>query len=160
LPFECFQCGECCEHLGHVHTIKDDWGDFRFLICNNYTGEETPVSIDPDKRDLFLDTGIFTSHPRACPFFRHQPGSEKACCTVHLTRPEICRDYCCWRLLILDHRGRRVGKIRYIRSLCLEDAFLTKIRDECIESIEDPDDRTWEDMMIRTLTRASYRVLK
>jgi hypothetical protein len=155
-----FPVQECCEHFGLVHIIRDDCGDFRFFICNNYTGEETSVSIAPDKRDLFLDADIFNSHPYACPIFRYQPDSEKACCTVHLTRPEICRDYGCWRLLILDHRGRRVGKIRYLRSLCSEDAFLTKIRDECIEHCEEPDDHIREDLMIRTLTRAGYTVRK
>jgi hypothetical protein len=73
---------------------------------------------------------------------------------VHPTRPEICRDYGCWRLLIIDHQEKRVGMIRYIRSLCSEDTILTKIWDECIEHNQEPDDLLWEDMMIRTLTRA------
>jgi hypothetical protein len=51
---------------------------------------------------------------------------------MHQTRPEICRDYGYWRLLIIDPGGRTVGKIRYIRSLCSEDTILTKIWDECI----------------------------
>jgi hypothetical protein len=160
MPFECFQCGDCCENLGLVYTIREDYGDFRFLIHNNYTGEDTPVSVDPDKRDLFTDTSIFLKLPYACPFFRCQAGSGKAYCTVHLTRPEICRDYGCWRLLILDHRGRRVGRIKYIRTLCSEDALLTKIWDECIEHNEEPDDRVWEEKMNRTLTRAGYTVRK
>ena len=143
-----------------VHTIKEDTGDFRFLIHNDYTGEETCVRVDPDKRDLFLDMGIVNQHPRACPFLRHWPTSGNASCTVHLTRPAICRDYGCWRLLILDHRGRRVGRIKYIRSLCSEDALLKKIWDDCIEHYEEPDDRIWEDEMIRILTRAGYSVRK
>jgi uncharacterized protein len=160
MPFECFQCGECCAHLGLVHTIKEDFGDFLFLIHNNYTGEENPVSIDPDKRELFMDKSIFLQLPHACPFFRRQPGSGKAFCTVHQTRPDICRDYACWRLLILNHRGRIVGKITFIRKLCSEDPHLTKIWDSCIENQSEPDDRIWEDEMIHTLTRAGYTVRK
>jgi hypothetical protein len=160
MPFECLRCGECCANLGMVYTIKEDCGNFHFLIHNNYTGEETSVTIDSDKRDLFLDTNIFNKLPRACPFFRYQSGSEKAYCTVHQTRPEICHDYGCWRLLIIDHRGRRVGRIKYIRSLCSEDVLLTKIWDECIEHNEEPDDCIWEDTMIQTLTRAAYTVRK
>jgi Fe-S-cluster containining protein len=160
LSFECFQCGECCANLGLVYTIKEGDSDFRFLIHNNYTGEETPVSIDPDKRDLFLDTNILKKFPRICPFFRYQTESGKACCTIYLTRPDICRDYECWRLLILNHRGRRVGRVRYIRTLLSEDPVLTKLWDECIELNGEPDDRVWEDKMIRTLTRAQYTVRK
>lgn len=160
MPFECYQCGECCENLGLVYTIREECGNLSFLMYNQYTGEETSVRIDPDKRDLFLDTGVFELLPNTCPFFRYYPGTEKACCTVHQTRPEICRDYRCWRLLILDPRGRRVGRIRSLRTLCSEDELLTRIWEECIEHIGEPDDRIWEDMMIRTLTRAGYSVRK
>jgi Putative zinc- or iron-chelating domain len=160
MPFECFQCGDCCEHLGLVYKIKEDYGGFRFLIHNNYTGEETAVSVDPDKRDLFMDKSIFKRLPNTCPFFRHQPGSEKTCCTVHLTRPEICREYRCWRLLILNHRGRRVGKIQYIRTLCSADPSLIKLWNSCIEDHREPDDRIWEDRMVGILTKAGYTVRK
>jgi uncharacterized protein len=130
------------------------------LIGNTYTGEESIVSIDPDKRDLFLETGIFQQFPDACPFLRFNPLRDMSCCTIHQTRPEICRDYLCWRLLILNHQGRVAGKIRYGRSLCSEDAILLKIWENCIEHYEEPDNRIWEDTMIRTLGRAGYAVRK
>jgi Fe-S-cluster containining protein len=103
---------------------------------------------------------IFEKLPHTCPFFRHRPGSEKAYCTVHLTRPEICRDYGCWRLLILDHRGRRAGRVKYIRTLCSEDTLLTRLWESCIENHREPDDKKWEDEMIRILRQAGYSVRK
>ena len=160
MAFECFQCGECCLHLGLVHSIRADLGNYRFLVFNKYTGEETLVTVDPDKHSLFDDTDIFTKNPHACPFFRHQPGSELAWCTVHLSRPELCQDYGCWRLLILNHRGSRVGKIKYIRSLISDDPLLTRIWADCIEQISEPDDQAWENEMIRILSRAGYTVRK
>ena len=158
MAFECFQCGGCCAQLGLVHEIRADYGDGRFLVHNRYTGEETEVAIDPDKHDLFADTSIFQKLPHTCPFFRHQPGSDLAYCTVHLTRPGICRDYGCWRLLILNHRGRRVGRIEYIRTLRSDDPLLTRIWEECIEHDPEPDDAVWEDRMIRTLAKAGFTV--
>lgn len=160
MAFECFQCGECCAHLGLVHSIKEVCGDYHFLIHNRYTNEETRVTVDPDKHAIFDDKSIFVKLPQTCPFFRHQPGSELAYCTVHLTRPEMCRDYGCWRLLILNHRGRRVGKIKYIRTLISEDTLLNRIWDDCIEHIHEPDDQRWEDSMIKILTKAGYSVRK
>lgn len=160
MTFECFQCGECCSHLGYVHSIKESYGEYRFLIYNNYTGEETPVTVDPDKHELFEDKSIFEQLPNTCPFFRHRPGTEFAYCTVHLTRPEICRDYGCWRLLIINHSGRRVGRVKYIRTLCSDDSLLTRIWDSCTDIHNEPDDRKWEDAMIRTLMRAGYTVRK
>jgi len=103
------------------------------LIHNPCTGEDSPACIDPDMRDLFLDAGIFNKLTHPCPFFRHLRGSGNACCTAGLTQPEICCDYCYRRLLIIDHQGRSVGKIRYVRLLCSEDTILAKTWDVCIE---------------------------
>ena len=93
MVFDCQQCGECCSHLGLVHSITEDRGNYEFVVFNRYTNESNVVTVDAEKHALFDDKSIFTSLPEACPFFRHQPGSEKAFCTVHLTRPDICRDY-------------------------------------------------------------------
>lgn len=158
MPFECAQCGDCCKNLGLVFIIKEKSRDYGFLVHNSHTGEDTWVTVDPDKRELFTDTSIFSAVPNACRFFRHMPGSTKAYCTIHLTRPDICREYQCWRLLIVDQRGRWAGKIRHSRSLSSEDPVLIRIWGDCIENSEEPDDRIWEDMMIRTLNRAGYAV--
>lgn len=141
-----------------MHTIREEYGDYRFLVHNHYTGEETQVTIDPDKYGLFNDKSLFEKLPHACPFFRHRSGGDKAICTVHQTRPEICRDYQCWRLLILDPSGRRAGRIRNIRTLCSDDAHLTNVWENCIDGIDEPDDRKWEDGMIQILRNAGYSV--
>ncbi len=123
MVFYCEQCGECCSHLGLVHSITEDHGNYEFVVFNRYTNESDVVTVDTDKKAIFDDKSIFEILPEACPFFRHQPGSEKAFCTVHFTRPEICRDYGCWRMLILNRpaggwagscsRGISAGKTRW-----------------------------------------------
>jgi Fe-S-cluster containining protein len=158
LPFECQQCGECCSHLGLVHKVREDFGEYRFLIYNQYTGEETAVAVDSDKTHLYDNKSVFSDLPEACPFFRFESVSRKGCCTVHQTRPGICRDYGCWRLLILDRRGRRVGRISNQRMLCSEDTFLTRLWEGCIDEINEPDDKVWEEEMICILSRAGFTV--
>lgn len=158
LSFECHQCGECCSHLGLVHTIEEERGAYRFLIRNQYTGERTPVVVDPDKVELFCDRSIFTERPEACPFFRYDQSSAKGYCTVHLTRPEICRDYGCWRLLILDARGKRAGRIMGQRHLASEDPGLTRLFLAQIDHLVEPDDQVWDATVIRVLVRAGYTV--
>lgn len=160
MAFECFQCGDCCTQMGLVYRVKEEYGNYHFLIANNYTGVDAPVTVDPDKYDLFTDKNIFTKFPDACPFFRHRPGTGLAYCTVHCTRPEICRDYQCWRLLILNPRGRPVGKIKYLRSLISDDPQLIRIWEECIEHISEPDEARWETGMIGILSRSGYCVRK
>jgi uncharacterized protein len=158
MPFECSQCGECCSHLGLVHIIQEDYGDFRFLVRNQYTGEKNTVTIDPDKIALFSDTSIFRERPEACPFFRYDAVSRKGYCTVHLTRPEICRDYGCWHLLILGADGKRAGRIMGRRHLASEDEVLTRLFEEQVNDMVEPDDAAWDRRVIRVLIAAGYTV--
>jgi Fe-S-cluster containining protein len=158
MSFECSQCGECCSHLGLVHVIIEDHGNYHFLVNNQYTGEKTAVSVDPDKISLYCDTSIFLERPEACPFFRYDVPSAKGYCTVHRTRPEICRDYGCWRLLILDSHGKRAGRIMYQRHLASEDETLTLLFEEQIRALGESDDVTWDNRVIQILADAGYSV--
>ncbi|MFZ1127016.1 YkgJ family cysteine cluster protein [Methanoregula sp.] len=160
MVFDCQQCGECCSHLGLVHSITEDRGNYEFVVFNRYTNESNVVTVDAEKHALFDDKSIFTSLPEACPFFRHQPGSEKAFCTVHLTRPDICRDYSCWRMLIVNRLGRRVGRIMFSRYLCSEDPMVLRIFAECIDPVKEPDDDRWDELVIRVFTKSGYVVRK
>jgi len=158
LSFECSQCGECCSHLGRVHKVIEESGDYHFLVNNQYTGEKTAVIVDPDKISLYNDTSIFSERPEACPFFRYDAPSAKGYCTVHQTRPDICRDYGCWRILILNSAGKRAGRIMFQRFLSSEDETLTRIFEEVINNEVGCDDADWDARLFRALTRAGYRV--
>jgi Fe-S-cluster containining protein len=114
--------------------------------------------VDPGKIGLFLNKSIFTERPEACPFFRYENFSAKGYCTVYLTRPEICRDYGCWRLLILDSGGNRAGRIIGQRHLASEDEALTRLFEEHINNLVESDDAVWDDRVIRMLVKAGYTV--
>jgi Fe-S-cluster containining protein len=154
----CRQCGECCSHLGLVHTIRKKRGNGEFLVNNEYTGEKTVVRIDPDKVLLYADQSIFETLPEACPFLRFEPETKKGFCTVHLTRPVICRDFFCWRLLILDNAGEWVGRIMYQRYFCSDDPVLTRIWNQFVRTLDEADDAIWEEKMVQIITRAGYVV--
>jgi len=158
LLFECSQCGECCSYLGLVHKIIEESGDYHFLVNNQYTGEKTAVSVDPDKISLYCDTSIFSERPDACPFFRYDARYAKGYCTIHQTRPEICRDYGCWRLLILDSHGKRAGRIMCQRHLASENEALTRLFEEQINPLAGCDDADWDSQVIWVLVEAGYTV--
>ncbi len=158
MAFECVQCGECCTRLGFVHTVIEDWGDYCYLVLNEKTLEQTPVTVVTGMRDLFDDRSIFAPYPDACPFFRRESRTGLSCCTVHPTRPAICREYECWRFLVLNHRGRWVGKVRHGRMLMTDDPLLERIWSEGSAGRSGGDDKGWEDEMIALLARAGYSV--
>jgi Fe-S-cluster containining protein len=158
LSFECSRCGECCSHLGTVHEIKGECGNNHFLVNNLYTGEKTAVTIDPDKISLFLDRSTFLQYPEACPFYRVETASSTGYCTVHQTRPEICRDFQCWRMLILNSSGERAGRIMCQRFLASQDEALTHHFHEITSDPAGCDDADWDERVIRALFQAGYTV--
>jgi hypothetical protein len=144
--------------MAQVHVIKEIRGEFEFLVNNQYTGEKNVVRIDPDKYELFSDTRIFGDHPEACPFLRYHPKDRLGYCCVHLTRPEICRDYGCWRMLILNSLGKRAGRVMYRRAFFSDEDDLSRLWKECIDDLAEPDDSVWDSVVIGIITRAGYTV--
>jgi Fe-S-cluster containining protein len=95
--------------MGEIISIQEQIHpyDFRIGFTN---GEERVVSVDPDKRVLFRDQQQKKRKSIACPFLRVQSPREHIC-TVHATRPELCRSYLCSHILILGREGNKAGRV-------------------------------------------------
>lgn len=103
LTIECQRCGNCCSTMGEIISIQEEIRPFDFRI--GYTnGEERLVSVDPDKRELFLTQQDIDKKLAACPFLR-QLASHERVCTEYASRPELCRNYLCSRILIPGRGG-------------------------------------------------------
>jgi hypothetical protein len=48
----------------------------------------------------------------------------------------------------------------YQRHLASDDAILSKLFEQCINDIDEPDDAAWDDTVIRILSKAGYSVRK
>lgn len=160
MVFCCQQCGECCSSMGEVIAIREQAGPAEFVIRYTITGEERRVWLDPDKVDLFFRQEILSRRPMACPFLRERsPGS--AVCTVHYTRPDLCRQYRCFRILVLGPDDTRLGRVadgsRYFITL---DPTLRAFWDREIAGSEIADDPAWETFVEQVLSQAGYRVIR
>jgi len=82
--------------MGDVFGIIEQIGPFEYLIQYLITGVRQVVIIDQDKREIFSSTTILDQRPLACPFLRFDD-EQLAMCTVHQTRPDLCRMYLCER---------------------------------------------------------------
>lgn len=155
MVFYCEQCGECCSIMGEVLSVLEDFGDYRFLLVNKYTGVKNRVEVDADKRELFMHEDAL---PAACPFLRYR--DDVGYCTVHLTRPEMCRDFGCWRLLILDPFGKRAGRVMQARFFASDNPALVLLWEERIRDIDEPEQERWDEMVISILSREGYTVTR
>lgn len=80
--------------MGDVFGIVEQTGQFEYLIQYLITGVQQTVAIDPDKTEQFISTIILDKRSLACPFLRFED-SGLAICTIHQTRPDLCRIYLC-----------------------------------------------------------------
>ncbi len=158
LSFECAQCGECCSLLGQVFEIIDTYENYAFLIRNQYTGSRHHVSITPSLIHLYHDKEIFIDRPDSCPFFRKNPDDGLYYCIVHLTRPEICQEYGCWRFLILDSQGNRAGRVMQSRHLHAENPRLQELWDANISTLQESNDTIWDQKMCDLVRKAGFQI--
>jgi uncharacterized protein len=156
MPFYCLRCGECCSAMGDVHALEGDPAAGSCVVVNRYTGERTPVAVDPDKAGL-LDLPAI---PGACPLFRRDAGGSGVC-PVHGTWPAVCEEYRCWRILVLDRAGRRAARVMGSRHLALDDPMLEAVlgphRAGLARAV---DDAAWDAALCTVLELAGYRVVR
>jgi hypothetical protein len=144
--------------MGEIISIREKTGDCEFRIGYSATGEERTVNLDPDKKNLFFSENAKTT--MACPFLR-EDNSGRVICTVHSSRPELCRQYSCFRILILDAEGRRAGRVLdKTRYLTATDLQLQEIWARECRSLPIADEARWEEEVGNILTRAGYCVIK
>jgi len=156
MPFYCLRCGECCSAMGDVHALEGDPATGRCVVVNRYTGERTPVAVDPDKIDVLAAPPV----PGACPLF-HRDADGRGICPVHETWPAVCAEYACWRLLVVAPSGERAARVMGSRHLAVDDpaleAVLAPHRAGLARAVSDA---AWDTALCNVLERAGYRVVR
>ena len=156
MSFYCLRCGECCSAMGDVHALEGDPTGGRCVVINRYTGERTPVAVDPDKAGLLAAPSV----PGACPLFRRGPEG-LGVCPVHETWPAVCAEYACWRLLVLAPDGGRAARVMGSRHIAVDDLALEAVLAPHRAALARPaDDVAWDAALVGVLESAGYRVVR
>ena len=146
--------------MGEIIEIREELDHCSFRIGLSVTGEERIVSVDPDKLELFRLQDIRTLRPMACPFLR-QTSNKKFVCSVHTSRPELCYQYSCYRILVLDKNERKMGKVTDAsRYFITDDAELRRLWNHEIAGVSIPNEKCWEEHVEQILTSAGYRIIR
>lgn len=146
--------------MGEIIEITDELDPFVFRIKFSVTGEELIVTIDPEKRNWFRLPENKTLQPMACPFL-WDAGNNKFVCAIHASRPELCLNYSCYRILVLDSQDRNIGKVSDAsRYFITADANLRKLWNREIAHITITDEKSWEEHVEHTLLCAGYRIIR
>jgi hypothetical protein len=132
--------------MGDIIGIVEKTGPSMFRIRFSVTGEEMEVTLDADKKELFRTQDTRLLRPMACPFLRFDMQG-RALCTIHETRPGLCRLYTCFCLLVLDPEGNPIGRVQDgSRIFSTMNESLRKLWEDKIAGGDIPDEAAWKHM--------------
>ena len=132
--FVCDGCGKCCTSFGKLIRIERQLTGQDYFCRDGTTGELFQVHVLPEFADEIeeefesADNGGPQGSPKGCTFLRKNPGRSGYTCAVHPTRPAICRNFTCYRMLVFHGASGEVrGKVIGSRELRSDDAVLNAI---------------------------------
>jgi len=143
--FECNWCGKCCSSFGEFIKIERQLTSRDYYCKYGITNEVFMVHVNPEFADD-IDEEFMVSDPKEpasakknCIFSRKNPDGKGFACAIYETRPSICREFRCYRMLIHHPpTGELRGKVIGINELRTHDEILEDIWKEKISRLPHP----------------------
>jgi Fe-S-cluster containining protein len=143
--FDCTRCGKCCQSFGGFIRIERKLTDRDYYCRYGITNELFLVHVQPEFAkeisDEFSKGGETKKDPakKGCIFMRKNPAGEGFACAIYPTRPSICREFKCYRMLIYHtSSGELRGKVIGINELRTQDEILAAIWKKKISQLPHP----------------------
>ncbi len=143
--FKCDLCGKCCASFGEFIHVERQITAHDYFCRYTITNELFQAHVLPEFADEFADAweemqedGKDIRH-KGCVFTKKNPEGPGFICISYPSRPTICREFLCYRMLI-NHRetGELRGKLIGINELRTQDEVLAAIWKEKIAPLPHP----------------------
>ncbi len=177
--FVCNGCGKCCRSFGAFIRIERQVTGSDYYCRYSLTSEHFTAHVQPAFADEiageFEETGsVPGAEKKACPFLRPNKEGEGSVCAIYSTRPPVCREFRCYRMLIYDVASGEVrGKVVGSYDLQTRDETLALLWREKIAGLPHPlprqnavpftsspgsdGDREWVKSVLAILAAHEYR---
>jgi uncharacterized protein len=143
--FDCNWCGKCCASFGEFIKIERQLTSRDYYCRYGVTGEIFPIHVQPDFayeiEEDFTESDPKGTDParKGCIFMRKNPEGKGFACAIYPTRPNICREFMCYRMLIHHPAsGETRGKVIGINELRTQDEALAALWKEKIAPLPHP----------------------
>jgi len=142
--FDCNWCGKCCTSFGEFIRLERQMTERDYFCRYGITDELFQVHVTSEFADEigdeFEEYGAKGPEGRkGCVFMRKNPAGPGFACAVYETRPTICREFLCYRMLIHHPpTGEVRGKVIGINELRSRDEMLTAIWNDKIAHLPHP----------------------
>ncbi len=157
--FICNRCGKCCVSLGPHIAVERQLSDRDYYCRCTIDNTLFLAHVDPAYRDEIADAFAAESPGRdnlPCLFLRKNPDSDGTACAIYATRPSVCRDFRCYRMLIRNREGVVLGKVIGKNTLRTADPALEKLWNEQIDPIPYENTVLWTENVAGILAEHDY----
>ncbi len=110
--FVCDLCGKCCVSLGPLITIERQLNEQDYYCHSKIDHSLFLAHVDPayseEIADEYSGESDTPSGPEKnpCRFLRKSRQGAGYHCAIYSTRPKVCRDFRCYRMLIYNTEGK------------------------------------------------------
>jgi len=154
--FRCSGCGKCCASFGDFIKIERQI-NYRDYYCRYGIKNEIFLAHVEGDYTVSSPTDPGEEKPaKGCPFLKKNLSGDGFTCAIYSTRPQVCKEFRCYRMLIYDHVGHECGRLMGTHDLRTTDKTLEKIWKEEVASTPGLRDRKQEKQVIDILAAHSY----
>ncbi len=114
--FICDWCGKCCRSFGEFIRIERKLTERDYYCRYGITNDLVLVHVQPEYAEVvsgtYSEKKPESENPeKKCPFLWKNPDGNGFVCTIYPTRPPVCREFRCYRMLIHNSGGKLVGRV-------------------------------------------------
>jgi len=154
--FKCFGCGKCCTSFGDFIKIERQI-NHRDYYCRY--GIKNEIFLAHVEGDYTVSSPAYPGEEKpvkGCPFLKKNLSGDGFTCAIYSTRPQVCKEFRCYRMLIYDHEGHECGRLMGIHDLRTTDQTLEKIWKEEVAPMPGLSDRNQKKQVIDILAAHGY----
>jgi len=165
--FVCDWCGKCCRSFGEFIRIERKLTERDYYCRYGINNDLVLVHIQPEYADdvstMLLDQREDSDAPeKKCAFLVKNPKGTGFACTIYPTRPPVCREFRCYRMLIHNREGQLAGRVIGENEIRTADEALANIWKEHISHIPhnhkpNTPDAVWMTNVMAILGQHGYR---
>ena len=158
VKFECDRCGKCCRSYGEFIKIERELTSRDYYCRYGIKNELFLAHIEAEYADISSPFSTEGERLKGCPFIRKNRYGSGIACAIYATRPRICREFHCYRMVIYDSSGHECGRILGRSELKTDDEFLAQIwKEYIVQRLPHHSDTRWDSAVIVSLADHGYR---
>jgi uncharacterized protein len=155
--FNCSGCGKCCASYGDFIKIERQLTSRDYYCRYGIKNEMFLAHVEDDFIESYPQDPDNGKPAKGCPFMQKNLTGDGFTCAIYATRPRVCKDFRCYRMLIFDGDGHECGRLMARHDLRTTDETLARIWKEEIALLACDDGTRWMKLVIDTLAVHGYR---